>query len=193
MEMSEDFDRALAFTLRWEGGYVNDPADPGGATNRGITQRTYDQWRYRHGEPTRDVSDITKDEVSAIYRSDYWDACRCDELPWPLSVVVFDGAVNCGPHRSIRWMQRELHVAPDGIIGPKTLHAVNLSEADVVAVRCIGQREQYYCALVDRRPSLGKFLLGWLRRTHALRDYIRWSDEPTQPTKSAGDGEGGKV
>ena len=119
------FARALPRVLAHEGGYVDDPFDPGGATNKGITFRVYDAYRTRNGLPTRDVRAISATEVAEIYRLQYWDAVKGDELPPGLDYVLFDGAVNSGPSQSIKWLQRALgDVAVDGQIGQATLAAV---------------------------------------------------------------------
>lgn len=102
----EPFERALDFVLAWEGGYTNDPLDPGGATNLGITQREYDQWRWNRKRPARSVREIALDEARAIYRDQYWTPCRCGELHWPLSCPVFLAAVlglRRGEIAGIRW------------------------------------------------------------------------------------------
>lgn len=90
------FERALRFVLRWEGGYSDHPADPGGATNMGITQATYDAWRRRQGLPPQPVRNISINEVQAIYRTMYWDPIGADSLPDPLALAAFDLAVNSG-------------------------------------------------------------------------------------------------
>lgn len=100
--MADDLARSLAFTLRWEGGKVDDPHDRGGRTNRGITQRTYDGWRADQGLPKRDVYDLEEDELQAIYRNLYWWPAK--DLPWPLCLVVFDTAVLFGAGRAGGWL-----------------------------------------------------------------------------------------
>lgn len=97
------FQAALAFTLTWEGGYVNHPADPGGATNYGITQRTYDNYRRRLGLDERPVKQIDAEEVSAIYHRDYWLAAGCDQHPPAFAAALFDATVHSGPGNSLRW------------------------------------------------------------------------------------------
>lgn len=90
-----DFDRALDFTLKAEGMYVNDPRDPGGETNFGISKRAY---------PQLDIKNLTREQAADIYRRDYWQRAGCDSLPWPLSACVFDAAVNCGVGRAQLWL-----------------------------------------------------------------------------------------
>ena len=97
-----DFERALAFVLRWEGGKVDDPHDKGGRTNRGITQRTYDGWRDEKGLPRRDVYELEEEELQAIYRTLYWWPAKL--LSWPLNLVVFDSAVLFGAGRAGAWL-----------------------------------------------------------------------------------------
>ncbi len=176
--MLDIFDDALAFTLAWEGGYVNDPDDPGGATNRGITQRTYDAWRAAHGHPKADVRHISDAEVRAIYKERYWWPAGCHQYGLPMAPVVFDSAVNCGVKRAVRWLQRLIGARPDGIVGPETRAKFRAAAASrdlyELASDYIDIREDYYVKLAGSRPEMAKFLKGWLNRTAALRQrYAR--------------------
>jgi lysozyme family protein len=101
---SENFERCLAITLKWEGGYSNHPDDPGGPTMRGIIQREYDAWRKKQGLRTRPVRQITDAELQAIYRTEYWDAMGCGDLPAGMDLCVFDAAVNSGVARARAWL-----------------------------------------------------------------------------------------
>jgi lysozyme family protein len=170
--MSEAFDEALAFALRWEGGYVNHPADPGGATNRGVTQATYDRYRSNHDLPTQSVKLLTSDEVHDLYLSLYWTPARCADLPWPVSAAQLDAAVNAGPKQATRLLQRAAGATDDGVLGPNTLKAIAALPPRDLALRCCVERQKFYVALVNRRPSLGVFLNGWTNRVNALRDLI---------------------
>lgn len=162
---------ALDFTLRWEGGYVNDPADPGGATNKGVTQSTYDTWRASQKLPKQPVKLISHSEVGAIYESRYWNACRCGDLPAPVDLFVFDTAVNCGVGRASRWLQTALGVEADGSIGPRTLAAVREFGSPVELARKISDlRAAHYQDIVSRTPALKKFLNGWTNRLGDLND-----------------------
>jgi lysozyme family protein len=162
------FDAALDFTLRWEGGYVNDPDDLGGATNRGVTQATYDAWRRRQGLLPRDVRDIEADELRAIYRT-YWDAVRGDDVAPVVAAVLFDHAVNAGPERAIRLLQAVCGVAVDGIFGPLTMREVLSTRDRDLAATLTHARAGYYVGLVSANPRLAKFLRGWLARVHDQR------------------------
>lgn len=104
--MSDAFQRALGFTLTWEGGYSDHPADPGGATNYGVTQRTYDRWRLKHGLPARPVREIEEHEVVSIYRSEYWELSGASEVGGAFGAVLFDSAVNSGVARARRWAEQ---------------------------------------------------------------------------------------
>jgi len=93
--MKKDFDKALKFVLKWEGGYSNDPRDPGGETKYGISKRSY---------PELDISKLTLKQAKEIYYQNYWLKCGCDELPYPFNIVVFDTAVNMGRHRAMEFL-----------------------------------------------------------------------------------------
>ena len=121
--MTDRFDTCLAETLKWEGGWSNHPRDPGGPTMRGIIQRVYDGWRDNHGLPRRSVREIADHELRDIYRRSYWDQVRGDELPPGVDLAVFDFAVNSGPARAAKYLQRVLGVKVDGHIGPATHHS----------------------------------------------------------------------
>lgn len=125
MANERGFDRALPHVLVHEGGKVDHPKDPGGRTNKGVTQRVYNAWRSKSNLPPRDVYLIADMEVAAIYRFQYWDAIMGDRLPEGVGYVVFDGAVNSGPKQSIKWLQRALSSLytgkVDGVMGALTL------------------------------------------------------------------------
>jgi len=90
------FERALAFILEWEGGYSNDPKDPGGETRWGISKRSY---------PEINIATLTKEQAAAIYRRDYWDRCKCGDLPLGLGLAVFNAAVNQGPKSALKLLK----------------------------------------------------------------------------------------
>ncbi len=171
------FERALPVILRSEGGYVDDPDDLGGATNKGITQKTYNAWR--SGKPERPVRDITDDEVAAIYGKQYWHAGRSDALPWPVSLVHMDGMVQHRPKDAVRMLQSAVNhfdheLVVDGLIGAKTLAAANQCESGRLIEELLWQRIAYYRGLAnhrdsDRRKANRKFLPIWIRRLEHLR------------------------
>lgn len=163
------FQDALPFVLRWEGGFVDHPDDPGGATNKGVTQAVYDRWRRGSGLAQRTVRELADNEMQAIYESGYWHPPRCDALANPLDLVQFDTAVNMGTGRAARFLQQAAGAGVDGQIGPRTLDCVkNCSHSELVASYCT-IREQFYQALVQRNPRMQVFLKGWMNRLNALR------------------------
>jgi lysozyme family protein len=162
----DNFLKALEFSLRWEGGFSDHPADKGGATMKGITQATYDAYLRSIGAPSYPVKGIRDEEIEWIYRRNYWDEIKGDGLPFPLSIAVFDCAVNSGPSRSIRLLQAACGgLVIDGIIGAKTIAAAQV----VLVGKVIDQREAFLRRIVVRDPSQEVFLKGWINRTTALR------------------------
>lgn len=111
-----NFDTAVKIILKHEGGYVNHPSDPGGETNFGISKRAY---------PDVDIANLTEEGAAEIYRRDYWDRIKGDDLPYPIALCVFDTAVNSGVSRAARWLQETCNAKADGIIGPNTVKNVN--------------------------------------------------------------------
>lgn len=167
----DEFERSLKKVLVHEGGFVNHPADPGGATNKGIIQRVYDAWRDSMNLPRRSVQMILDDEVRAIYKREYWDRARCDKLAPGVSYVVFDGAVNSGVGQSVKWLQRSLKDMGlyaglvDGIIGQGTLAAAGLvNDNDALVARMVARREAFLRAL----KTFKVFGKGWLSRTKGV-------------------------
>lgn len=126
--MLSNFDRALPLVLQYEGGYVDHPKDPGGATNLGITQKVLAAWRGR-SVTKAEVKALTVAEAGEIYRANYWKPVRGDVLPGGLDLATFDAGVNSGPKRGIQWTQKAVGVAADGVFGSKTLTAAQ--NADV--------------------------------------------------------------
>ena len=121
--MKENFPQALNQVLKYEGGKVDDPRDPGGRTAFGVTQDTYNDWREKQGLSNADVFSISQADVAAIYRKEYWDRIRGDDLPDGVDFAVFDFAVNSGVTRAARTLQGVVGVTQDGLIGPATIQA----------------------------------------------------------------------
>ena len=159
-----DFNLALAFVLDQEGGYVHHPADPGGETAYGITKLVAADHGYRG--PLRS---IPMDWVRRIYQQGYWDRCCCEAMPeHPIRLVVFDAAIHSGVGQSIKWLQRELGVAVDGLIGPVTLAALQRANLDALAHKLINRRLEFLRGLRTWK-TFGK---GWSRRIAALREVL---------------------
>ncbi|MDF2235377.1 glycosyl hydrolase 108 family protein [Albimonas sp. CAU 1670] len=171
--MREIFPTALGNVLSHEGGYVNHPADPGGATNQGVTQRTYDGWRIANGLAPRSVRLIEADEVRAIYLAQYWAAVAGDLLPAGLDYAVFDFAVNSGPARAARFLQAELGVPQDGQVGAITLAAVR-GVNDIEGL--IGRLCEARLAWMHGLSTWRTFGRGWTRRVMGQRDGAQDDD-----------------
>lgn len=164
--MADTFNTCLAFTLRAEGGYVDNPADPGGATNMGITLATYRDWSDNPDLGPTQVQDMTERTARSIYRSLYWNPLRADALPAGVDLSVFDMGVNAGNWRSARLMQRALGFTGDqvdGCIGPETLAAAAKFDARSLINDLAGRQADFYRSLAE----FDIFGEGWLNRTRA--------------------------
>lgn len=168
--VASSFKAALARVLVHEGGYVNHPRDPGGATNQGITQRTYEAYRRGKKQRTRNVRSLTVPERDDIYRHQYWDAVEGDKLPEGVDYVLFDGAVNSGSKQSIKWLQRALGSAYrgpiDGVIGLGTLAALDEIENLDSLIDRICDRRMIYLRALEHWPT---FKRGWTARVAGVR------------------------
>ncbi|MDF3607570.1 glycoside hydrolase family 108 protein [Paracoccus sp. DMF-8] len=154
--MKDNFDACLAKVLAHEGGYINHPQDPGGETNYGISKRSY---------PNEDIRGMTRARAAQIYRRDYWDAVRGDDLPAGLDLVAFDAAVNSGPGRGAKWLQQAVGASADGKVGPATLAAAKASDAKTAINRACDYRMAFLRGL-GTWPTFGK---GWSRRVEDVR------------------------
>ena len=154
----------LKLVLAHEGGWTDNPHDPGGATMKGVTLKTY---REHFGYKTKqDLQAITEVELRSIYRQGYWNPCRCDDLPPGVNYCVFDAAVHSGPKRASRWLQLCVGAVRDGIIGPKTLAKVRQHDpVDIVRM--------YANLRLDFLKNLKTWHIfgnGWSRRIREMKD-----------------------
>jgi len=168
------FDECLPFILQWEGGFVDNPLDRGGATNKGITQDTYDAYRVNN---KRSVAAIEDREVRDIYSAFYWLPAKCAILPDPADLVVFDSAVNHGVVKSAKLLQQAVGVVVDGHVGTETMDAVKEMEPLELADAIIEERQRFYRRIVQNDPTQQVFLKGWLNRLHALETAINMGDD----------------
>lgn len=146
-----NFDKAFERLIGHEGGYVNDPRDPGGETKFGISKRSY---------PAEDIKALTLERAKAIYRRDFWGVAGCDAVPGAMKFDLFDMAVNSGPVTAIKTLQRSAGVTPDGLLGPITLQALNSTPASRLVARFNGHRLDFMTDL-KTWPVFGK---GWAKR-----------------------------
>lgn len=145
------FDEAFKIVVGHEGGYVNDPQDPGGETKFGISKRAH---------PRLDIASLTLEHAKEIYRRDYWDKCACHLMDPGLALIVFDASVNNGPSQAARWLQSALGVTVDGAIGPATRAAIQKANAEKVLTDVHAARIHMMAGL----PTWQRFGRGWSRR-----------------------------
>ena len=153
------FDFAFDLIVQHEGGYVNDPDDPGGETCYGISKRSY---------PDLDISRLTAAQAKEIYKNDYWLKCGCDLLSFPIALCLFDSAVNQGRRRACKALQKILLVEVDGIIGPITIKAMNYrpkKEQDSILTEFCAARIIRYAGT----RNFDKYGVGWVNRV--LKTY----------------------
>ena len=162
--MDANFNTALQLILKFEGGYVNNPADRGGETNKGIIQKVYDGYRKSRNLAIQSVKNITDDEVKDIYYRNYWLVAKCDKLPAGVDTAHFDAAVNGGAGQAAKFLQRAVGVNADGVIGDTTLAKVNSTEPKSLLKAYVGGRIDFYIDLAIKDASQITFLKGWIRR-----------------------------
>ncbi|MEI9424310.1 hypothetical protein O7A70_24415 [Mesorhizobium sp. Cs1299R1N1] len=182
--MDRNFARALALVLKSEGGWSDNPADPGGATMKGVTLANFRRYVKADGSKA-DLRKIGDEQVATVYRRFYWDAVAGAELPDGVDYAVFDFAVNSGPGRAAKYLQATLGVSQDGRIGPATLAAARARPAGVVIDQLCDGR----LAFLQRLPTWATFGRGWSDRVKSVRSQALLMSAPAavsaQPAKSA--------
>ena len=168
--MKSNYDECLETILHHEGGYVNHPKDPGGETNLGVTKRVYEEFG---GE--KEMKDLTKEDVEPIYKQNYWDRVKGDNLPEGLDLCIFDFAVNAGPGRAAKFIQRLVGTTVDGGIGPNTLKCIDdyVKENSVAETieKYQSMRQEYYEGL----STFETFGRGWTRRVDEVtQEATKW-------------------
>lgn len=196
-EKDVNFKTAFNFTEPWEGGYVNDPDDPGEETYKGISRKhhpKWEGWKIIDAANKEDLQIKTAQEVFTpkqlkklnsmvrkFYFNKYWLNAECDRLDFPLAMVIFDSAVNCGIKRSVRWLQRAFNEAcaadgnnggikEDGIFGPITYNSVHQVDQSEILTTMVAIRVEYYTGLAEQEWA-EKYFHGWMRRAVSLRKY----------------------
>ena len=162
--MNSNFKHALEYLVKSEGGYVDNPKDPGGRTNLGVTQKVWESWVGRESNE-KEMRALTKADVEPLYKRKYWDACRCDDLPTGLDYLVFDFAVNAGIGRSAKTLQSCVGVSVDGQIGNQTIEAIKKIAPSDLIERFSEAKINFYKSLVTF-PTFGK---GWLNRVEEVK------------------------
>ena len=175
--MSKYDDPIGEIILKHEGGFVNDPLDRGGATNLGITQQTLSDWR-GHKVTVEDVRNLTEEEARDIYDTRYLRKPKINQLPFPHpQVLVFDMAVNHGPGRAIKLLQKTIKkagfgpISVDGGIGPQTVAACERAQEAMgpyLQNAIVEERKAFYESIIERSPSQERFRRGWMNRADSF-------------------------
>lgn len=184
----ETLTKAMPHVFKVEGGYVDHPRDPGGATNLGVTIATLRAWRKRPVSKA-DVKALTKEEATAIYKAQYWDKVAGDDLPAGLDYAMFDFGINSGPSRAVKFLQQILGVKADGVIGVMTLEAVRQHPVNYLISELCNSR----IAWLRRLKTWDTFGKGWTRRIEHVRatalSFASSNDAPepkaSQPSRPA--------
>ncbi len=166
--MKDNFEHCLKMLLHHEGGFVNHPKDPGGMTNLGVTKKVYDAWIGRESTEA-EMRALTPADVGPIYKKNYWDKVRGDDLPAGVDWAAFDWAVNSGTGRPAKAIQRIVGAAQDGAIGPKTLQAVMDMEPEKIIEGVYDIRQKFYESL----KTFKTFGRGWTRRNQETLDQAK--------------------
>ena len=166
--MKHNWEKSLEVILHHEGGYVNHPKDPGGETNMGVTKRVYEDFG-----GTKDMKDLTHEDVEPIYKKNYWDRVKGDDLPDGLDLMIFDFAVNAGTGRAAKFIQRLVNTTVDGGIGPNTLgkikeYVVTYGIEETITSYAL-MRQNYYESL----STFDTFGRGWTRRVSEVTEKAK--------------------
>ena len=163
--MLSNFPASLALVLKSEGGFVNHPSDPGGMTNLGVTKKVWEAW-VKHPVDEAEMRSLTPELVGPLYKANYWDACKCDDLQRGVDYCVFDAAVNMGSGRAAKLLQAALGVTADGSIGRATIAAATAADpVELLEAFSLG-KEAFYQSL----PTFATFGKGWLNRVAHVQD-----------------------
>ena len=162
--MNSNFDAALAAVLHHEGSFVHHPSDPGGMTNLGCTKAVWEAWCGKE-VTEQEMRDLQPTDVAPLYKAQYWDRVKGDQLPAGVDYVVFDAAINSGAGRAARWLQECVGTQPDGAIGPLSLQAANaMVPADLINIYC--DKRLSFLKGLNTWDTFGK---GWERRVEEVR------------------------
>ncbi len=186
--MSKEFDLAYEHVKKWEGGYVNNKNDKGGATNFGISIKFLEDFHQTrtgqvllgkmniHKVNVETIKNLTLEQAKAIYKKAFWEDTNISKLPLKFAIVVFDFAVNSGSYAGARILQRAINADVDGIIGPLTITQAKIKAEEneqAVLETMFKYREDFYNNIVKRNASQKVFLKGWLNRLNSLVEYVK--------------------
>ena len=160
--MQNNFQKCLDLVLKSEGGWVNNPADPGGETNLGVTKKVWEEWI---GHEVKTMKGLTPADVAPMYQAKYWMACYANQLPVGVDYMAFDAAVNMGPGRAVKLLQEAMGCVPDGVIGPRTMQLIAQKDPKDVVDAYSNRKISFYESL----PTFGTFGKGWLKRVEDVK------------------------
>ena len=171
--MQANFHRAFNAVLKDEGGFVNNPKDPGGITNLGVTKKAWEEY-VGHPVTEADMRALVPAQVLPFYQEKYWNACRCNDLHAGLDYLIFDIAVNSGTGRAAKFLQSAVGVEADGSVGSRTIAAVRKNNpSELVDIIC-NRREAFWKSL----PTFSTFGKGWLARGNRVKsEAIKMSND----------------
>tara|TARA_B100000927_G_scaffold281887_1_gene267875 strand:- start:4052 stop:4591 length:540 start_codon:yes stop_codon:yes gene_type:complete len=161
---AENYEKCLELILHHEGGYVDHPEDPGGETNMGVTKKVYEAWCMDQDLHQKEMKDLEFQDVAPIYKQNYWDRVKGDQLPDGLDLCIFDFGVNAGTGRAAKFIQSIIGTAVDGGIGPNTLKALDMyvaTEGLESTIDAYQEKRQEYYESLSTFKTFGK---GWTRR-----------------------------
>lgn len=165
--------KSVSIILVYEGGLANVKGDPGGLTNMGITQGTYNSWRARHGDTLQSVAKITGVEVDAIYEAEYWNRMNCDDMPPGVDLCLFDASVNSGVGGATNWAQAVCGLDVDGDFGPKTKAAILAMDPETF-IKGFNSRR---LGTLERLSTWGEFGKGWAARiSNGQKQELAWAE-----------------
>ena len=169
--MSLNSDKAIDKVLKIEGNFVNNPLDRGGATNFGITQKTYEAYVGRKVSVS-EIENMRVDEAREIYKRKYWDAIGGDYITsYPVAYIIFDQAANRGVSSALRQACKVAEVVQEGAINSAIIKAINLYDPELFIMEYLSASEDFYNALVAKDPTQKVFIKGWLNRVDKIRTY----------------------
>jgi len=160
--MQNNFKKCLEFVLKSEGGWVNNPKDPGGETNLGVTKKVWEEWV---GHEVKTMKDLTPEDVAPMYQAKYWMACYANQLPVGIDYMAFDAAVNMGPGRAVKLLQECLGCVPDGTIGPRTMQLIDQKKPEDIVDLYSKRKTSFYESLA----TFATFGKGWLKRVEDVK------------------------
>jgi len=163
--MKDNYQASLNHVLQSEGLWSDNPADPGGATMKGITLSTYQKWKGNPHISKDDLKAISDQDVYDLYKQNYWDKVKGDDLPSGVDYMVFDASVNMGVGRASKLIQTAAGVPADGVIGNGTLEAIKNANPTELMDKFSTEKEDFYKSL----PTFGTFGKGWLNRVAQVK------------------------